>query len=261
MDTKTVTYCHLQYDGSYEGLLSVVFECYRLKLEPEEISVEGSLTDLFSVRESIFVPTSSECAQRVTDGISRYGGHQAVVDVYKTFLSEDAHRETIIYQYLRLLFNLKTPISNYYHEDAVFRVSQLVRQMGREIHRMHAFVRFQELADGLYFAPIAPDFDVLPLTYQHFQDRYAVMEWCIYDIKRNYGMLYNGQTVEKVVLDDETLIKSIQLPQELLSGTEQDYQQLWQGYFKSTNIVERKNLKLHLRHVPTRYWKYLTEKQ
>ncbi|RZJ49641.1 MAG: DUF4130 domain-containing protein, partial [Chryseobacterium sp.] len=25
-------------------------------------------------------------------------------------------------------------------------------------------------------------------------------------------------------------------------------------------IVERKNLKLHVQHVPKRYWKYLTEK-
>ncbi|WP_317126561.1 DUF4130 domain-containing protein [Chryseobacterium nematophagum] len=25
-------------------------------------------------------------------------------------------------------------------------------------------------------------------------------------------------------------------------------------------IIERKNLKLHIQHVPRRYWKYLTEK-
>ena len=31
-------------------------------------------------------------------------------------------------------------------------------------------------------------------------------------------------------------------------------------YFKSTNIKSRKNMKLHLQHVPKRYWKYLTEK-
>ena len=32
------------------------------------------------------------------------------------------------------------------------------------------------------------------------------------------------------------------------------------NYFKSTNIVARKNTKLHTQHVPKRYWKYLTEK-
>ncbi len=250
----------LQYDGTFDGLLSVVFECYNLKLVPTSIyQLDAVLKDLFAQQNPIPIPTSKEQAERVMDGIKRYGGKEAFMDIYKTFLSEDPHREMVIYEYLRLLFSAKKPINGHYHEDAVMRVSQLVRQMGREIHRMHAFVRFQELADGLYFAPIEPDFDVLPLAYQHFRDRYAAMQWCIYDIKRNYGMLYDGEKVERVVLDNETF-SSIQLPTELLSEKELAYQQLWKDYFKSTNIVERKNLKLHLRHVPTRYWKYLTEK-
>jgi probable DNA metabolism protein len=42
---------------------------------------------------------------------------------------------------------------------------------------------------------------------------------------------------------------------------EELYQHLWQQYFKSVNIVSRKNTKLHIQHMPKRYWKYLTEKQ
>jgi probable DNA metabolism protein len=41
---------------------------------------------------------------------------------------------------------------------------------------------------------------------------------------------------------------------------ESAYQYLWKNYFTSVNIVSRKNTKLHLRHIPKRYWKYLTEK-
>ncbi|MES2689093.1 MAG: DUF4130 domain-containing protein, partial [Bacteroidota bacterium] len=41
---------------------------------------------------------------------------------------------------------------------------------------------------------------------------------------------------------------------------EEWYRQLWAGYFKHTNIPSRKNIKLHLQHVPKRYWKYLPEK-
>ena len=40
-----------------------------------------------------------------------------------------------------------------------------------------------------------------------------------------------------------------------------EFQKLWQDYFKSTNISSRENMKLHIRHVPKRYWKYLSEKQ
>jgi probable DNA metabolism protein len=41
---------------------------------------------------------------------------------------------------------------------------------------------------------------------------------------------------------------------------EEIYQHLWKNYFHSVNIPARKNTKLHLRHIPKRYWKHLTEK-
>ena len=42
-----------------------------------------------------------------------------------------------------------------------------------------------------------------------------------------------------------------------LDPKEKEFQQLWKTYFKSTNIESRQNLKLHLKHVLKRYWKYL----
>jgi probable DNA metabolism protein len=39
------------------------------------------------------------------------------------------------------------------------------------------------------------------------------------------------------------------------------YQDLWQQYFKSVNIAARKNTRLHIQHMPRRYWKYLPEKR
>ncbi|MGB1209996.1 MAG: DUF4130 domain-containing protein, partial [Lacinutrix venerupis] len=44
------------------------------------------------------------------------------------------------------------------------------------------------------------------------------------------------------------------------TDSELEFQQLWKDYFKSTNIKSRKNMKLHIQHVPKRYWKYLSEK-
>ena len=52
-----------------------------------------------------------------------------------------------------------------------------------------------------------------------------------------------------------------QLSADLLAEAEPDYQVLWKSYFDSVNIPERKNMKLHLQHVPRRYWKYLSEKR
>ena len=47
----------------------------------------------------------------------------------------------------------------------------------------------------------------------------------------------------------------------VLDEREPLFQVLWQAYFDHVNIPERKNLKLHRRHMPLRYWQYLSEKQ
>src|SRR5690606_25265234 len=128
------------------------------------------------------------------------------------------------------------------------------KQMHREKHRMEAFIRFQRTIDGLYVAPISPDFNVLPLIVQHFENRYADQSWLIYDIKRHYGVYYDLQKVELVSLEGQPDgMRKGQLSPEIITEVEPLYQELWQAYFDHVNIPERKNLKLHLRHMPKRY--------
>ena len=65
--------------------------------------------------------------------------------------------------------------------------------------------------------------------------------------------------VEKIRKIDDTVLNTNM--KEILADGEESYSEWWRAYFKATNIVERKNRKLHLQHVPRRYWQYLTEKQ
>ena len=127
---------------------------------------------------------------------------------------------------------------------------------------MEAFIRFQHTADGIFYCGIDPDFNVLPLIINHFKNRYADQQWIIYDIKRNYGLFYDLEKVEEIKLDftDQNTKASLSTPS-VLSEKEGLYAVLWKDYFKSANIPARKNTKLHVQHVPKRYWKYLTEKQ
>ena len=72
-----------------------------------------------------------------------------------------------------------------------------------------------------------------------------------------------GCTVEKVdtvELSFDEATAGGKAIKEILDEKEELYQHLWQQYFKSVNIVARKNTKLHIQHMPKRYWKYLTEK-
>ena len=112
-----------------------------------------------------------------------------------------------------------------------------------------------ELNDEIYAAIIEPDFNVLPLIAKHFKNRYADQQFVIYDRSRSYGIFYDLNTVQFIELDlDDAVLK------EALHDEEMHYDEMWQDYFISTGIKSRINKKLHLRHVPKRYWKYLNEK-
>ena len=109
------------------------------------------------------------------------------------------------------------------------------------------------------FAKIEPDFDVLTLIINHFKNRYQDQKWLIYDEKRQYGIFYDLNEVTVVTLPDKKMVSK---SKEVIWHEEEiNYQNLWKEYFDYTNIKERKNTKLHLQHVPKRYWRYLTEKR
>lgn len=66
------------------------------------------------------------------------------------------------------------------------------------------FVRFQKAADGTFFAAFEPQYNALPLTVQHFKDRFADQKWIIYDMKRRYGFYYDLQEVTTISFDDDS---------------------------------------------------------
>lgn len=251
--------CYI-YDGTFEGLLTVVFEAYERKTWP--FSIEQKLLaqpQMFG--ETVNVITDEQKVSRVWQGLQKKLSTSALTALYHIFLCEQPGFEMVIFDYIKLAFTTQHNIEDNYAAPCVLKVQQAAKQMFREKHRMEAFVRFQKAADGVFFAAISPDFNVLPLIIKHFEKRYADQQWIIYDIRRHYGAFYNLQNTELINLAQVSLSRLRNLPAELLSDEEENYKQLWQVYFDHVNIPERKNPKLHLRHIPKRYWKYLSEKQ
>ena len=82
----------------------------------------------------------------------------------------------------------------------------------------------------------------------------------IYRIDEN-SINYDLKKVEIVTMDLKELLTNSIHKSETLTAAEYNFQDLWNNYFKSTNIKSRINLKLHQQHVPKRYWKYLSEKR
>lgn len=244
------------YDGSFEGLLTVIFNAYEQKMF-NALIVPPDKPQAALFGEMVTIYTEPEKAARILAGLKKRISALAITQLYKTFLSEKEGMENILFRYMQYAFSQVVSIENDFSNPSVLYVTDTAKKVYREKHRMEAFVRFKKTKDGLFYALIEPDFNVLPLIKDHFEKRYADQLWLIYDLKRNYGIYYDLQQTSLVQLD----MTGFKEEETILDEQENSYGKLWKNYFTSVNIKERKNKKLHQRHMPLRYWKYLTEKQ
>jgi len=247
----------LIYDGTFEGLLTAVFEIYERKLIHVKM-LKGEWRSSALFEDVIKVITDQTKSRRVLKGLKERLSTEGVQRVYVAHLSEIDNCEQTLIGYIRHAFDSDRNIEEDYGNKFVLKLSEIVQMVRRERHRMEAFVRFQKLSDGTFYATVDPDFNVLPLLIKHFKDRYADQKWIIYDLKRKYGIYYDLNTVEYMEID---FSRSNQGGKASIHCEDKGiYQHLWKNYFNSVNIPARKNMKLHLRHIPHRYWKHLTEK-
>lgn len=249
----------LIYDATFDGFLTCVFHIYKLKLRNVTFQRQ------YEVQESLFgnsteILTDLEKADRVWKGIKSKISITGSFRLFSAFLSEQLQIESLLLDYIQQAFKSQIQIDSDFSNQTVLKISQVAKSVGREKHRMEAFVRFKLTTDGVYFANIEPDFNVLPLISTHFERRYADQKWIIYDLKRQYGLYYDLNRVEVMQLSLPDNYDPTKTNLDFFTASEIEFQTLWQDYFQSTNIPSRKNMKLHVQHVPKRYWKYLSEK-
>jgi probable DNA metabolism protein len=247
------------YDKTFEGLLTLVFESFRLKANADVIlgkrNYQVSLLD-----NPIEIETDIEKAERVWKGLLTKTSKKSAEMIYHAFLSEMDGVEMWIYKYLKLAFSEKYDVSVNYREESVLQIKQIQQSVLREAHRMFMFVRFQRTSANIYFSPIQPVYDVIPLIGKHFKNRFKDQIWVIYDTLRNYGLYYDKKNVQEIKLEQQNYSKSSgKINASLLEEKEETYQILWKNYFDSINIKERKNLKVQMQFMPKRFWNYLPE--
>ncbi|MBP2280482.1 putative DNA metabolism protein [Psychrobacter sp. PL19] len=257
------------YEPSFEGWLSAVFYVYAHRIQ-HNTALQLTAYDCYVpslIDYATSVATEADKAQRVLVKLNNLIGRSGLRQILWGLLSEKVDIGTTLFQVVKYAIDYP---DRAVMEDLgnlnVLQLAQTVKSVGREKHRMEAFVRFEHTNDDIYFARVEPDFNVLPLIGEHFRQRYQDQHWAIYDLSRGYGVYYdkskstrsrpaNLQTITN--LDDAVLRN----PASVHSVDEQRYQQFWQGYFTNVNIKERKNPRLHRQYLPQRYWKYLSEKQ
>jgi probable DNA metabolism protein len=133
---------------------------------------------------------------------------------------------------------------------------RLAHQVGRDLHKMHAFVRFRKVAvsdpDGHstehFIAWYAPDHRILRLAVPFFRERFAVMQWTIltpdesasWDPSSRQLRFGAGAPRESAPQADEL-------------------ESLWRSYYSSIFNPARLNTSAMRSEMPVRYWKNLPE--
>jgi probable DNA metabolism protein len=248
-----------RYDKTFDGLLTAVFDAYSRKTFPKRLLSRTEIAPLF-IDEIHTVITQKEQSARVWKGITAKLSNGAANMIIYAWLSELDKVDELIFRYICKVFDTKKSIETNFSDNDILELKKIALKVNNEKNRIKQFTRFQKSYDEIYFAPISPLYNALPLSIEYLKDRFADQKWIIYDMKRKYGYYYDLKSVIEITLDDNNFMDG-KLNDTIIAHDEKLFQELWKNYFKSITIKERINPKLHQQNLPTRFWKYLTEKQ
>lgn len=238
------------YDGSFDGLLSAVHTAYYSRENPESIMCENECQQelLCEIRQ---IETDEKKAKAVRDATVKKISPNALFNIYRVYLSNDVNRATMIFNYLKIGFKIGARVDMLMSNEWVMRVKRTALRVSNEACRMREFVRFEENEDGVLFAKIEPDNDVLAMICPYFADRLCSLPWVICDTRRSIAAIYD---TKKWVIVDFDVRKQVRL-----ADDEQRYQQLWKRFYDTVAIESRKNERQRMQCMPKKYWKNMTE--
>ena len=258
----------LRHDGSFAGFLCAVAEAInatRSGSPAPAIRGPEPCAELFD--ETIAVSTDETRARRLWDRLSRKAGEAALQTCFEAFCSDFEMREEAIARALarisrengRVLDDMADP-------DICLVVKAALRAKG-QAHLVTGLLRFSELRDGTWFAPIEPDCDVLRLIGDHFCARYADMSFAIHDRKRGTALLHRPGSPWRIVVGFSLETDTVSSASAADSGgsclpysdREMAIRSGWIAYFDTIAIAERANPRLQAGRMPKKYWRLLPE--
>ena len=133
-------------------------------------------------------------------------------------------------------------------DPAVLRLNRMAQQVRRDIHKMHAFVRFRRITlDGVehYVAWHRPDHFIVRAASAFFVERFASMRWSI--LTPDASAHWDGARLR--------LTPGVEAPPMIDDPAEES----WRAYYGAIFNPARLNLRAMRAEMPARHWKTLPE--
>ncbi|MGC6565265.1 MAG: TIGR03915 family putative DNA repair protein [Akkermansiaceae bacterium] len=136
------------------------------------------------------------------------------------------------------------------HDPEVSRVQAMAKHIRRDIHKMHAFVRFRKVGETnereQFIAWFEPDHRIVRLTAPFFRKRFAAMDWSIL-------------TPDECVHWDGSKIHFSEGVDPSLAPGHDELDDLWRTYYRSIFNPARLKTRAMQAEMPRKYWKNLPE--
>jgi len=251
----------ISFDGSFEGLLNIVYLRYYEKIEPLSIrSFDGTSAmqlglDFDTIKiidnpiQKITAETDYDKADRVYTALRKKTAEGAE-NAYRAWLSP-TNIYMDIYQYIMLCFKEGAHAENFKTLDYVLAVHKAVKYVGTEVNKLVGFCRFAETTSGVYYCDISPVNNVLPLLVEHFCSRFHEQAFVLHDVGRGIAAIYDT---------NECLFQEVGKHAKFeVDDSENQWQELWSAFHKTLANENRVNTKLQRQMMPLRYRKHVTE--
>lgn len=164
----------------------------------------------------------------------------------------DPERYALLYTLVWRILHGERALLQVHSDPVVHRLALMAKTIRRDLHKMHAFLRFRRLADASgqerFVAWFEPDHFILEATAGFFVDRFGSLIW---SILTPVGSLH---------WDRETLV--VGPPAKRSDAPDGDaFEAGWRAYFESTFNAARTNPTLMRQHMPKKYWHNMPEAQ
>ena len=207
------------YDGSFDGLLTVIYMAYENR-ENKILRVSAKAEQLILALDDIHVITDFSKARRVEKAICDKISYNFLNNIHTCFLSYDKNKDTIIIHTVYKALKQGEEILNSLDEHA-FYMNKLVKQVLSERHKYLGLLRFKEMKDGTMFSTIEPKNNVLPILISHFKSRMKREKFAIFDKGRKMIVYYDGKKAEIF------FVESLEIE---WSDEEIEYSKLWKTF-------------------------------